>query len=103
MSRRILWSFLFALIIAAIWVAFIFISYIWLGVFTIEGVQFRINASLYILLILSFVGWILLVFNGAIGLFYLPFDLIAYFANEPKELTTEQAFAKKAELETTSA
>lgn len=71
---------MFALIVAAIWIAFIFISYVWLGVYSIGDIQYRIDASLYILLILSFVGWILLVFNGAIGLVYLPHDLFAYYA-----------------------
>ena len=72
---------MFALIVAVIWIAFIFISYVWLGVYYIGDIQYRIDASLYILLILSFVGWVLLVFNGAIGLVYLPRDLIAYFVN----------------------
>lgn len=75
------WSAIFALIVAAIWIAFIFISYVWLGVYSIGDTQYRMDASLYILLVLSLVGWILLVFNGAIGLVYLPHDLIAYFAN----------------------
>ena len=96
LSRRVLWSSLFALAVAAIWIAFVFISYVWLGVYTVGNTQFRINASLYILLILSLVGWVLLVFNGAIGLVYLPHDLIAYFASQPSELTTEQGYAKKA-------
>jgi hypothetical protein len=61
-----------------------FISYVWLSVYSIGETQYRIDASLYILLVLSLVGWILLVFNGAIGLVYLPHDLIAYFANQPK-------------------
>lgn len=94
---------MFALIVAAIWIAFVFISYIWLGVYSIGATEYRINAALYILLILSLVGWVLLVFNGAIGLVYMPYDLISYFANEPKELTTEQAFVKKNELQAASA
>jgi hypothetical protein len=59
---------MFALIAEVIWIAFIFISYVWLGMYYIEDIQYRIGTSLYILLILSFVGWVLLVFNGAIGL-----------------------------------
>jgi hypothetical protein len=38
---------------------------------------------------MSLVGWVLLAFNGGIGLVYLPVDLIKYFINRPKPLTTQ--------------
>ena len=48
---------------------------------------------------MSLVGWILLAFNGGIGLVYLPIDLIRAFVFRPKHLTTEEAFAKKQTLQ----
>lgn len=83
MTRRVFWSALFAFIVAAIWSVFVFISYVWLGTYSIAGVEYRINAALYIFLALSLVGWVLLALNGAVGLVFLPFDLIAYFVNKP--------------------
>lgn len=44
---------------------------------------------------LAFVGWILLVINGGIGLVYLPHDLIRYFTKRPKQQSSEDAFEKK--------
>lgn len=51
---------------------------------------------------MSIVGWILLAFNGGIGLVYLPYDLIRYFVFRPQHLTPEEAFAKKQALQTKS-
>lgn len=48
---------------------------------------------------MSLIGWILLAFNGGIGLVYLPFDLIRAFVFRPKHLTSEEAFAKKQALQ----
>ena len=59
------------------------------------GIEYRLSASLYILVAMSLIGWILLAFNGGIGLVFLPFDLIRYFVYRPERLTPEQAFAKK--------
>jgi len=50
---------------------------------------------IYIFLGTSLIGWILLAFNGGIGLVYLPFDLLRMFVRRPKPLTTEEAFNKK--------
>jgi len=35
---RVLWSILFASAICAVWSGFIFISYIWLSKYTVDGV-----------------------------------------------------------------
>ena len=85
---RFIWSFLYAFIVAAIWSAFIFISYIWLGKFDIDGVDQRVHVSIYIMLCLSLAGWLFLALHGAIGLIFLPFDLLAYFFSKPAPLTT---------------
>lgn len=85
------------------WGAVIFISYIWLGVYSSSsGGDERLNAALYLLVAMGLVGWILLAFNGGIGLVYLPFDLIVAFVDRPKHLTPEEAFNKKQELQTRS-
>jgi hypothetical protein len=38
LMSRILWSILFAIAICAIWSVFIFVSYIWLSKYTVNGV-----------------------------------------------------------------
>jgi hypothetical protein len=98
MFSRVVWSILYAFIVAAVWCVFIFVSYIWLGVYEFGGNSERINAGLYVLLALSLIGWLFLSLNGAVGLVYLPLDLILYFVNKPTRLTTEQGYAKKASL-----
>jgi LMBR1 domain-containing protein 1 len=61
-----------------------------------------VAVTLYIFLVMSLVGWVLLAFNGGIGLVYLPAELIEYFAMRPKPLTSEEANSKKTELQTLS-
>jgi len=51
------------------------------------------------MLCVSLAGWLFLALNGAIGIIFLPFDLLAFFFNKPAPLTTEQAYAKKKALE----
>lgn len=80
---RVLWSMLYAFIVTGIWSAFIFISYIWLGKFDVDGVEERMHVSLYIMLCLSLAGWVFLALNGAIGLLFIPYDLIAFFIKKP--------------------
>lgn len=92
---RICWSILFAFGIAAIWCAFVFISYIWLSYYTNEDVTEQLPVSMYIMTCLSLIGWIFLSINGGIGLIFLPFELILYFFNRPKKLTKEEAIEKK--------
>ena len=96
---RGVWSILYAFIVAAIWCGFVFISYIWLGRFDIGGVDERIHVSIYVMLCLSLAGWLFLTVHGAIGLVFLPFDLLMYFFSKPEPLTTEQAYAKKRRLQ----
>ena len=48
---------------------------------------------------MSIAGWVLLAFNGGIGLVYLPYDLIRYFVFRPKHLTPDEAFTKKQALQ----
>lgn len=75
---------------AFVWGAVIFISYVWLGVYPgPTGGQERLNAALYLLVAMGLVGWVLLAFNGGIGLVYLPYDLIGGFMNRPKHLSPE--------------
>jgi hypothetical protein len=80
---------LYAIGISAIWCAYVFISYVWVGLYTYMGIEYRLPPSLYIFLAVSLIGWILLAFNGGIGLVFLPFDLIKYFVYRPKRLTAE--------------
>lgn len=89
MTARIGWSILYAGIVTAIWSAIIFISFVWLGLYTISGNEYRVNAAIYIFEAMGLIGWILLAFNGGIGLVYLPYDLINGFINRPKRLTPE--------------
>ena len=102
MSSRLCWSSLHALMIAAIWSSLTFISYVWLGIYSLAGVDHRINVSLYILLSLSLSGWAYLAINGAVGLIYVPYELINKFMDRPDPLTTEQGHLKKAEIMTDS-
>ena len=102
LCSRILWSLLYGGIVCAIWSAFTFISYFFLGAYTINGMDDRINISIYIMLVLSLVGWLFLALNGGIGLIFLPFDLLAYFINQPEPLTTEQAHGKRVALQNES-
>lgn len=46
------------------------------------------SLAVYAMAIMSFVGWILLIFFGGIGLYALPVDMIFDFINRPKLLTT---------------
>lgn len=98
-ASRLCWSSLYAFIIAAVWCAVVFISYVWLGVYSIAGSEYRLNAALYIFIAMSIAGWVLLAFNGGIGLVYLPYDLIRYFVLRPQHLTPEEAFSKKQALQ----
>jgi hypothetical protein len=75
--------------VTAIWSALIFISYVWLGVYNLSGSEYRLNAAIYIFVAMGLVGWILLAFNGGIGLVHLPHDLILTFVDRPKHITPE--------------
>ncbi len=88
MAKRIFWPILYAFIVGTIWVAFVFISYVWIGNYSIDGIDYRINAAIYVFLALSLVGWVMLALNGAVGIIFLPFDLIAYFVNKPTPMTS---------------
>lgn len=81
----------------------IFISYIWLSVAEIpvqtyttpynspstspvvtqETMNLSVGPPIYIIGILSFVGWIFFVLFGGVGLTALPLDLILEFINRP--------------------
>ena len=100
---RICWSMLFAFGISCIWSAAIFISYIWLSYYTdSSGETQQLSIPMYIMTCLSFIGWFFLSINAAIGLIFLPFELIVYFFNRPKKLTKEEALEKKKLIEKTS-
>lgn len=100
---RVVWSGLFAGLVALIWCGWVFISYVWLGVYdNPQGESVRISAAVYILLAMGLVGWILLALHGAIGLVHLPIDLIMYFAKRPQQLSTQEALDKKLEMQTYS-
>ena len=57
---------------------------------------------MYIMICLALVGWIFLALNGAIGLLFLPYELIRDFFYRPKQLTTEQAYDKKDDIQNKS-
>jgi hypothetical protein len=75
--------------VTAVWSALVFISYVWLGVYSYAGSEYRLNAGLYLLVAMGLAGWVLLAFNGGIGLVFLPHDLIISFIDRPKHLTPE--------------
>jgi hypothetical protein len=83
------WSVVYSLIVTAVWAVLIFVSFVWLGLYPAGGGEERLNAGLYLLVAMGLVGWVLLAFNGGIGLIYLPFDLITAFVDRPKHLTPE--------------
>ena len=90
LASRICWSTLFAIGIASIWCAFIFISYVWLSVYTdSSGQEQRLSIPMYIMICLALVGWIFLAINGSIGLIYLPYELIRDFFYRPREISSE--------------
>lgn len=94
-GARFGWSIIYSIGISAMWCAYVFISYVWVGLYTYDGNEYRLQASMYIFLAVSLIGWILLAFNGGIGIVFLPFDMIRYFVYRPRRLTAEQALAKK--------
>jgi hypothetical protein len=53
---RICWSTLYSFILTLFPSACIFISYIWLGVYNIGNVTYRLEAALYVWLALSLAG-----------------------------------------------
>jgi hypothetical protein len=93
---RICWSSLFAFGIAAVWSAVVFVSYIWLSHYTTDsGVDEQLSIPMYIMTCLAFVGWIFLSVNGGIGIIFMPLDLIVYFFDRPKKLSSDEAYEKK--------
>lgn len=88
-ASRLGWSVLYAFIVTAVWAAMVFISYVWLGVYSYMGIEYRVNAAMYLFEAMGLAGWVLLAFNGGIGLVHLPHDLIFSFVNRPKRLTPE--------------
>ena len=88
-ASRFGWSILYALIVTAVWAAMVFISFVWLGVYTYMGSEYRVNAAIYLFEGMGLAGWVLLAFNGGIGLVHLPHDLIFSFVSRPKRLTPE--------------
>lgn len=86
--KRVLWSLLFSGIVCAIWSVLIFVSYIWLSKYTYNGVSGQLSVPLYMMVCMSFVGWIFLAINGGIGLVFLPFELIKEFFVRPKQITS---------------
>lgn len=99
MLSRILWSFLFAIGICAVWSAWIFISYIWLSKYSLNGHEERVPVGMYMMLSMGIVGWVFLIFNGGVGLVYLPYELIKSFFLRPRIISSEEAFEEKKELQ----
>lgn len=100
---RVLWSGLFALAICASWSAFVFVSYIWLSKYTTpEGVESQIPVTMYMMISMALIGWVFLALNAGVGLVYLPYELIRDFFIRPKQITSEQAFQEKRDLQTRS-
>ena len=86
---RIGWSILYSIIVTLIWAVYIFVSYVWVGLYTIGDTEIRVQPGLYMFVAMSLVGWVILAVNGGIGLIYLPIDLITNFAKRPKQLSAE--------------
>lgn len=89
---RVLWSLLFAAGICAIWSGYIFITYIWLSKYTVNGVEFTVKVPMYMMVCMSLIGWVFLAINAGVGLVFLPYELIRDFFIRPKQITSEQAF-----------
>lgn len=49
--------------------------------------------------IFSFIGWVLLVFFGGMGLFAIPLDLINAYRNKPIKRSNKEIVEKKKELQ----
>ncbi len=76
---------IYAFIITFVWSAFTFLSFIGLSIYSDQlGYNQRIDVILYMMLCQGLVGWILLVINGALGLIFIPYDLINGFIHRPK-------------------
>lgn len=99
MCKRITWSLIFTIILGGILCAVIFVSGIWLSEYSPGN---KMDTALYIMVVLSFFGWILLAIYGGIGIAALPGDFIAGFVNRPKVLKPEEAKEKKEGIEKAS-
>lgn len=62
--------------------------------------MFELEASLavYVVVILSFVGWFFAVCFGGVGLFALPMDLIQEFRHRPRVRKSEEMKETKGRL-----
>jgi len=47
----------------------------------------------------SFIGWVLLVFFGGMGLFAIPWDLVETYRNRPIKRSKQEILAKKSYLQ----
>ncbi len=90
---RLLWSIVFAGIALVVTLAFVFITYSFLGVFVAGGG--RASVSVYFMAIYSTIGWVPFVFFAGHGLVFLPVGFISDFINRPRALRGQQATLKK--------
>lgn len=60
--------------------------------------QIRTSLVIYVLALLSFIGWMLMTIFGGIGMVALPMDLIAAFVNRPVAIDVKQWAERKLKL-----
>jgi len=63
-----------------------------------ETLQFRVSIALFIITMVSTLGWLLFVVFGGIGLIALPFDMIADFRNRPQRIPYDKYLERKQKI-----
>jgi hypothetical protein len=93
MCSRITWSIISTMAIDLIIYLAVFVSYIWLSIYSYNsnGVNHsgQLSIPIYIMVCMSLGGWVLLSVFGGVGLAALPIDLIQSFTNRPRILKVE--------------
>lgn len=64
--------------------------------------ELTVGFPVYVMAIISFLGWIFFVFFGGLGLSALPIDLIMDFVNRPKIRKAVDVHANKEQLKKTT-
>eukprot|EP01132_Coremiostelium_polycephalum_P005895 gene5895-7340_t len=60
--------------------------------------QFRVSYVLFIITMVSFLGWLMFIIFGGIGLIALPFDMIADFKNRPRRIPYDKYLERKQKI-----
>jgi len=66
---------------------------------TKKALVFKVGFSVFLMAFFSFIGWVLLVFFGGMGLFAIPWDLVETYRNRPIKRSKQEILAKKSYLQ----